>query len=142
VALGRLTEAIAEQEMNAEGPIVTALGKLTEASLVQEAKAELPIVVALGMLTEARLVQRENAEVPIVVALGRLTEARAIQSRKAEPDIVLIFAPPLTFVTVDARNVCPNPVTGKASNISGIKTAFGPVYPVSVIFVPSLVHVQ
>jgi hypothetical protein len=40
------------------------------------------------------------------------------------------------------ENIVPNPVTGNPSSILGTTTSFGPVYPASVIFVPSLVHVQ
>jgi hypothetical protein len=55
----------------------------------------------------------------------------------------LIFAPPLTFViTSEFWNIVPNPVTGNPSNMSGITTAFGPVYPVNVTSVAVLVHVQ
>jgi hypothetical protein len=102
----------------------------------------MPNVVALGRLTEVRAEQELNALLPIVVTFGRLTDVRLVQELNAEVESVLIFAPPLTFVISDPWNIVPNLATGKPSNISGITTAFGPVYPVSVIFVPSLVHVQ
>jgi hypothetical protein len=77
------------------------------------------------------------------VTFGRLIDVRLVQELNAEVESVLIFAPPLTFViTFEFWNIAPNPVTGKPSNMSGITTAFGPVYPVNVTSVAVLVHVQ